>query len=46
MWNIYKVNQNCIYLDAVNSEFFNITQSVAQGRILSPTSFLIFVDGL
>ena len=41
---IYSVNQSCIYLWGVKSEFINITQGVAQGCTLSPTLFLIFVD--
>ena len=44
--NIYNVNQSCVYLDGIKSEYFGITQSVAQGCTLSPTLFLIFVDGL
>ena len=44
--NIYNVNQSCVYLDGIKSECFGITQGVAQGCTLSPTLFLIFVDGL
>ena len=44
--NIYNVNQSCFYLDGSKSEYFDITQGVAQGCTLSPTLFLIFVDGL
>ena len=44
--NIYNVNQSCVYLDGIKSEYFGITQGVAQGCTLSPTLFLIFVDGL
>ena len=44
--NIYNVNQSCVYLDGIKSEYFGITQGVAQGCTLSPTSFMIFVDGL
>ena len=43
--NIYNVNQSCVYFDGIKSEYFGITQ-VAQGCTLSPTLFLIFVDGL
>ena len=43
---IYNVNQSCVYLDGIKSEYFCITQGVAQGCTLSPTLFLIFVDGL
>ena len=41
--NIYNVNQNCVYmyLDGIKSEYFGITQGVAQGCTLSPTLFLI-----
>ena len=36
-----------ILIDAwYKSEYFGITQCVAQGCTLSPTLFLIFVDGL
>ena len=44
--NIYNVNQSCVYLDGIKSEYFGITQRVAQGCTLSPMLFLIFVDGL
>ena len=44
--NIYNVNQSCVYLDGIKSEYFGITQGVAQGCTLSPKLFLIFVDGL
>ena len=44
--NMYNVNTSCVYLDGIKSEYFGITQGVAQGCILSPTLFLIFVDGL
>ena len=44
--SIYNVNQSCVYLDGIKSEYFGITQGVAQGCTLSPTLFLIFVDGL
>ena len=39
--NIYNVNQSCVYLDDIKSEYFGITQGVAQGCTLSPTLFLI-----
>ena len=44
---IYNVNQNCVYLDGIKSEYFGITQQhgVVQGCTLSPILFLIFVDG-
>ena len=43
--NIYNVNQSFIYFDGIKSEYFDITQGVAQGCTLSPTLILIFVDG-
>ena len=44
--HLHIVNQSCIYLDGIKSEFFNIIQGVAQGCTLSPTLFLIFLDDL
>ena len=44
--NIYNVNQSCVYLDGIKSQYFGITQGVAQFCTLSLTLFLIFVDGL
>ena len=35
--NIYNVNQSCVYLDGIKSEYFGITQGVAQGCTLSET---------
>ena len=29
--NIYNVNQSCVYLDGIKTEYFGITQGVAQG---------------
>ena len=34
--NTYNVNQSCIYLDGIKSEYFRITQGVAKGCTLSP----------
>ena len=39
--SIYNVNQSCVYLDGIKSEYFDITQGVAQGCTLSPMLFLI-----
>ena len=44
--NIHNINQSCVYLDGIKSEYFCITQGIAQACTLSPTLFLIFVDGL
>ena len=44
--NIYNVNGRCVYLDGIKSEYFGVTQGVAQGCTLSPTLLPIFVDGL
>ena len=33
--NIYNVNQSCVYLDGIKSEYFDITQGVAQGGTLA-----------
>ena len=44
--NIYNVNQSCIDLDVIKSQYSGITQGVAQGCTLSPTLFPIFVEGL
>ena len=44
--NIYNVNQSCIDLDVIKSQYSGITQGVTQGCTLSPTLFPIFVEGL
>ena len=44
--SVYNVNQSCIYLDGIKSEYFGIKQCVAQACTLSQTLFVIFVDGL
>ena len=44
--NIHTVSQSCVYLDGIKSEYFGITQGVAQGCTLSLTLFLMYVNGL
>ena len=44
--NIYNVNSSCVFLNGCKSDYFDIYQGVAQGCTLSPTLFLIFIDGL
>ena len=44
--NIYNVNSSCVFLNGCKSDYFGIYQGVAQGCTLSPTLFLIFIDGL
>ena len=44
--NIYNVDQSCVYVDGIKSEYSSNTQGVSQDCTLSPTLFLIFVDGL
>ena len=44
--NIYNVNNSCVFLNGCKSDYFDIYQGVAQGCTLSPTLFLIFIDGL
>ena len=49
MWRVvgslYVNNRSCVYLGGKSSEFFPISQGVAQGTLL-PTLFLICVNGL
>ena len=44
--NIYNVNSIFVFVNGYKSDYFDIYQGVAQGRTLSPTLFLIFIDGL
>ena len=44
--NSYNVNHSCVFLNGCKSDYFDIYQDVAQGCTLSPTLFLIFIDGL
>ena len=44
--NIYNVNSSRVFLNGCKSDYFDIYQGVAQGCTLSPTLFLIFIDGL
>ena len=44
--NIYNVNSSCVFLNGCKSDYFDIYQGVAQGCTLSPSLFLIFIDGL
>ena len=50
MWRVvrslYVNNRSCVYLDGKSSEFFTVNQGVAQGCTLSPTLFLIYINGL
>ena len=50
MWRVvrslYNDNRSCIFLDGKCSEYFPINQGVAQGCTLSPTLFLIYINGL
>ena len=50
MWRVvrslYVNNRSCVYLDGKFSEFFSINEAVAQGCTLSPTLFLIYINGL
>ena len=50
MWRVvrsmYVNNKSSIFLEGKASEFFPITQGVSQGCTLSPTLFLIYIDGL
>ena len=50
MWRIvrslYLKNRSCVYLEGKTSGFFSVNQGVAQGCTLSPTLFLIYIDGL
>ena len=44
--SLYVNNRSCVFLEGKSSEFFPINQGVAQGCTLSPTLFLIYIDGL
>ena len=44
--DIYNVNSSCVFFNGCKSDYFDIYQGVAQGCTLSPTLFLIFIDGL
>ena len=50
MWRVirslYANNRSCIFLEGKSSEFLKINQGVAQGCILSPTLFLIYINGM
>ena len=50
MWRVvrslYVNNKSCVFLEGKSSEFFPINQGVAQGCTLSPTLFLIYINGL
>ena len=50
MWRIvrslYANNRSCIFLEGKCSDFFPVNQGVAQGCTLSPTLFLIYINGL
>ena len=40
------IEASCVFLEGKSSEFFSINQEVAQGCTLSPTLFLIYINGL
>ena len=44
--NIYNVNHSYAFLNGCKSDYFDIYQGVVQGCALSPTLFLIFINGL
>ena len=50
MWRVvrslYVNNRSCIFLEGKCSEYFSVNQGVAQGCTLSPTLFLIYINGL
>ena len=50
MWRVvrslYVNNRSCVFLEGKCSDFFPINQGVAQGCTLSPTLFLIYINGL
>ena len=50
MWRVvrslYVNNRSCIFLEGKSSDYFSINQGVAQGCTLSPTLFLIYINGL
>ena len=44
--SLYVNNRSCVFLEGKSSEFSPINQGLAQGCPLSPTFFLIHVNGL
>ena len=44
--SLYANNRSCVCLEGKSSEFFSINQGVAQCCTLSPTLFLIYINGL
>ena len=50
MWRVvrplYVNNRSCIVLEGKSLEFFPIKQGMVQGCTLSPTLFLIYINGL
>ena len=43
--SLYINNRSCIFLEGRPFEFFSINHGVAQGCTLSPTLFLICING-
>ena len=46
MRSLYVNNRSCTFLEGMSSEFFLIKERVSQGCTLSPTLFLIYINGL
>ena len=44
--SLYANNRSCVFLEGNSSEFFSINQGFSQGCTLSPTLFLIYINGL
>ena len=44
--SLYANNRSCVFFEGKSCEFFSINQGVAQVCTLSPTLFLIYINGL